>query len=444
MQRCRQCVNSWPGGGAPGAQQADTVVPFGPAVPSEVACDGPAGHGAPALNLVRTARYTPYNFIFKNLYEQFQKQANVYFLFMSLLMLLGERSCLFVGTIKAWSTAGLLGLMMCVTGVVAIADDLQRHKADRDTNYGREARRADGAALTSIPWADVRVGDVLEVHQDEEIPADLVALCSSDDRGCCYVSTANLDGETNLKLREAVLQGSGMDTPCSGDVRVPAPCADLYSFTGTLRASAGARPQPVSLAHLLMKGTRLRMTRRCRGVVVYVGNDTRMQMNTKKAPSKMPNIERVVNVSMWVAVALQAVMALFTTVAYVRTRVYFQGLPYLYPDGFERTLCLPDALAYFLTFFVLYSNLVPVSLYATMEVCNAAFALYIQGDDALRVPDGLGTERHASVRATNLCHELGQINHVFSDKTGTLTQNIMQFFKFSVDGKVYGPLKQWI
>lgn len=431
MQRlCAHCLNTVGLGGSLPAREGDVTVAFGTgAIHADGEQEGPgAVEGSPpaAMNLVHTARYTPYNFVFKNIYEQLQKQANVYFLVMSVLMLLGERTCLFVGTIKAWSTAGLLGLMMCVSGLVAAMDDVQRHRADRETNYERHARRVDGTALTTIPWAEVRVGDILEVCKDEEFPADMVALCSSDARGCCYVSTTNLDGETNLKLREAAWQSSGINAACCGDVRVPPPCADLFSFTGTLHAGPGAAPQPLSAPHLLMKGTRLRMTQRCRGVVVYVGADTRMQMNTKKAPSKMPNIERVVNVSMWVAVALQALMALLTTLTYVWTRAYFQALPYLYPSGFESAVCLPDALASFITFFVLYSNLVPVSLYATMEVCNAAFAVYIQNDPTLQMPDGMGRERRASVRATNLCHELGQINHVFSDKTGTLTQNVMR------------------
>ena len=110
------------------------------------------------LNLVRTARYTRSNFLFKNVYEQFQKQANAYFLAVTILMLLGEHTCLFVGTIKAWSTAALLGLMMCVTGIMALVEDVQRHEADRVMNYERHARRIDGAEVRTVPWADVRVG----------------------------------------------------------------------------------------------------------------------------------------------------------------------------------------------------------------------------------------------------------------------------------------------
>lgn len=56
----------------------------------------------------------------------------------------------------------------------------------------------------SVKWKDVAVGDLVEVMQDEQLPADIVIVSSALPSGMCYVETANLDGETNLKIHQSL------------------------------------------------------------------------------------------------------------------------------------------------------------------------------------------------------------------------------------------------
>lgn len=70
-----------------------------------------------------------------------------------------------------------------------------------------------GTSFITKTWAEVVVGDIVRIENDEAFPADLVILSSSEPDGLCYIETANLDGETNLKIRQAKPETSHICTP---------------------------------------------------------------------------------------------------------------------------------------------------------------------------------------------------------------------------------------
>lgn len=385
-------------------------------------------------NLVNTTKYRWFSFLPLNVFEQMEKEANLYFVVVCLLMLAGEHG-VFVGTIRAWSTLTMLTLMMIVSGTVALLDDLERGRQDLRMNTSPTLVRA-GRKYEQTTWAKVRVGDILKVCNDEEIPADLVCLSSSN--GKCYVSTANLDGETNLKPKVPSLDSkykcSEHFESVTGFVEAEAPSKSIYTFNGSITQNGTSTP--IGPDNLLLRGCKLKNTEWCMGLVIYTGSDTRIQMNNVGVPLKFPNLEVIINRSMWVAVILQAALALITNALFLFHKDMFRNLTYLYPAGYTSTLWLPDPLAYLLTFFVLYSNLVPVSLYATMDICDKAYATFINNDPEMnnfRNSQSLGPQ----TRSVALCHELGQVSFILSDKTGTLTQNSMTLRYVCIGGMSY-------
>lgn len=405
--------------------------------------------GEYARNTVTTSKYTAVNFVPKNLWEQLHKFGNVYFLIISVLMYIGEKTPLFVGSIKAFSTLGTLLMMMMVTAFMAFVDDHRRKKADRLMN-NRKAHRIEGRVASTSTWGDLKVGDVIRVEKDEELPADIVPLWSSGDRGTCFVSTANLDGETNLKLKAAPGSSQhalGDDSArvleklqsTSGSVLAESPTPSIHEFSGILRLKTSNNESPLNVQELLLRGSVLRNTDSVLGVVVYTGRDTRMVMNSQPVPMKISNIERITNLAMVLILATQGCLAFGTMVVFILSKSQYENLWYLLPPQ----IWLPDVVGYWLTFFVLFSNLMPISLYPTMEVCNAVQSHAMKTDPDMRHRGRILEEDvdfPAGVRSSNLCQELGQVSYLFSDKTGTLTQNVMELKKISVDGEIYGVL----
>jgi len=386
-------------------------------------------------NEVKTSKYTWYSFLPKNLWEQLHKLGNVYFLFISVVMYLGETTPLYVGTIRAFSTLGLLVMMMAVTAAVALYDDIQRKQADYEINMSEATVMSEAGEEVQKKFKDLQVGDILLVKKDHEFPADTVPLHCSGEGGNCYVSTANLDGETNLKLKTApqLTQGAlttGSLKQLSVEIHAEEPNGNIHDFNGNI--AVGQKSAALGPKQLLMRGTVLRNTDRCLCVIVYTGDDTRMVKNSRPAPMKQSNLDRTTNSAMIIVLCAQALISLSCSVLHH----YFKPHQHWYLE--EEHIVLPELLGWWLTFFTLFSNLMPISLYPTVEFCNAFQCRAIRQDQKMKYVFPDGEKFEARTRSTNLSQELGQVSYVFSDKTGTLTQNDMVLRRLSIGGKKYG------
>ena len=156
-------------------------------------------------NSISTTKYTLSTFLFINLYEQFSKLANVYFLFLAVLQVIPAISL----------TGGSPNILLPLLTIVFITmikdgyEDYKRYKSDQEEN-NKETILIRGGQENVVKWKDVLVGDVLMVKRDEFFPADLILLASSHyKKGQCFIETKNLDGETNLKTKyiQSDLQG---------------------------------------------------------------------------------------------------------------------------------------------------------------------------------------------------------------------------------------------
>ncbi|XP_009294623.2 phospholipid-transporting ATPase IC isoform X2 [Danio rerio] len=396
--------------------------------------------GRYADNVVRSYKYTPLTFFPLNLYEQFQRAANLFFLLIVILQCVPV-----IATIPWYTTMLPLLIVLFVRGCKDLATDVGRRRSDAQINR-RPCDILTPEGFKTVKWKDVCVGDILRVHKDQVIPADLLLLCSTEPYSLCYVETADIDGETNLKFRQAL---TVTHTELNGDsteqnlaafdaiVRCEEPNGNLHSFRGEFHWK-GER-HLLGTDHLLLRGTVLRNTDYAYGLTIYTGSDSKILQNCGRLKLKKTHVEILLNKTVLVILLFMLTTALLLAIGAgifeYRISPNYDVVSIVQRDS-------SPAYQGFLTFWgyiILLSPSMPMSLYITFEVIHMVHCLLIGWDVEMYWED---TNCPAHARTTTLNEELGQVGHLLSDKTGTLTQNRLLFRQCFIAGHIYGDISQ--
>lgn len=429
---------------------------------------GPGQQAAPGpefeSNKVVTSKYNIVTFLPIFLFEMFSRVAYLYFLLQA-----GLSWWSVVSPFSGYGSTAALVFVLAVAAVKAIWEDGKRHQEDKRMNTSITHKVQPDGSVTDVLWTDVKVGDIIQVWDDELFPADLMCLHSDMDENVCYIKTTNLDGETNLKIKKPLdMKGLPADTlqqVMGLQLTLTAEEANknLHKFKGKVQISderlrdmplspgggaVGAAPGagvpsvdiPVTMNEVLLRGCMLKNSKAIAGLVVYTGKETRIQMNAAKTPLKVGSFDRFLNLQIALVIAMQLAMCLFCSIAnYVWIQQEGKKHPYLaldvYVQGNWSNAGAQIGLT-FLTFWILLSYLVPISLFVTLEIVKfwQGF-VFINFDRDMRDPK---TKEWARCRNSNLNEDLGKIEYIFSDKTGTLTSNEMQLRQIAVKGVAYG------
>ncbi|XP_058593764.1 probable phospholipid-transporting ATPase IM isoform X10 [Neofelis nebulosa] len=387
-----------------------------------------------ADNCIHTSKYNILTFLPINLFEQFQRVANAYFLFLLILQLIPEISSL------TWFTTMVpLVLVITMTAVKDATDDYFRHKSDNQVN-NRLSEVLIDSKLQNEKWMNVKVGDIVKLENNQFVAADLLLLSSSEPHGLCYIETAELDGETNLKVRHALSVTSELGADISrlakfdGTVVCEAPNNKLDKFTGVL--SWKDSKHSLNNEKIILRGCILRNTSWCFGMVIFAGPDTKLMQNSGKTKFKRTSIDRLMNtLVLWIfgfLVCMGVILAIGNSIW--ENQVGDQFRTFLFWNEGEKNSVFSGFLTFW-SYIIILNTVVPISLYVSMEVIRLGHSYFINWDRKMYYPE---KATPAEARTTTLNEELGQIEYIFSDKTGTLTENIMTFKKCSINGKIYG------
>lgn len=351
-------------------------------------------------NVVRNQKYNLLSFLPVALYEQFKFFFNLYYLLITLTQFIPILQVGFLFTYVA-----PLAFVMGITLLKELIDDLKRMKRDYEAN-SQKYEKLTVNRTEIIPSSSIKVGDMIFIHPNQRIPADCILLKTSEKTGASFIRTDQLDGETDWKLRRPIpslqkLKSNEQLFEINGFVYAERPKKEIYDFLGTftfINDDGTEEVESLNLENTLWTNTVV-ATGTVIGLVIYTGKETRASLNTSNPSSKIGLLDLELNFFSKLLFILMLIISFLMI-----SLNLFRGL-------------------WFITFFrflLLFSSIIPISMRVNLDMGKTLYSFFIMRDK--KIPDTI-------VRNSSIPEELGRISYLFSDKTGTLTQNDMIFKK---------------
>ena len=406
-------------------------------------------------NCVDTKKYNIITFLPKALFYQFVRIANVYFLISAILQCIPA-----ISPLSAETALVPIIIVLSVSLIREAVEDCARANLDKQQNNEPTEVYVD-EQWEQTQSGKLHMGEIVSVKQDDAFPADLILIDSDLPEGICFIETGTLDGEKTLKLKESPTQTAGKFNKngekvgnflISGDALADQPNPELYLLNGRMHLvfsnmnNNGEQETydiPLDAKQLLLKGAKLRNTSWIIGIVVYTGHNCKIMKNSKDPVTKYSSVELLMNKALIFIFILQAILCIIA--ACLRGYYYntnnlkksdgvgskdknYPGIGFAYT---ERGYSMESFLSYF-TYLLLLNTMIPISLIITLEVVKLIQGAFMKAD---ALSYSKVRKRWLNPNSISLNEECGLVNYIFSDKTGTLTCNRMQF-KYCVIGDI--------
>ncbi|RHY78465.1 hypothetical protein DYB30_003116 [Aphanomyces astaci] len=380
------------------------------------------GHCQPPYptNVMRTSKYSVLTFVPHNLLEQFRRVANVYFLVISVLQLTTSS----LSPTNTYSTVLPFVIVLAVTMVKDAIEDRRRYVADATVNL-LTTHRLVRSSFEVVTWQSLEVGDIVRVMDGDSVPADLLLVVSGESstednaadasQSSAYVDTSGLDGAAHPKLKQCLDNTSSSTTmslePYHGrQICCDAPNPSLLVMGGSITNGSGTIEDATkfTIDNVLLRGTMLCRTKWVVGIVLATGHDTKLLQHCQRPMAKFSQIDRVANRCIG---ALIGVLVVLVTASAAAGQGFLQQPAHVVVTfGLENEPGMQFG-SLWITYLILYSHLVPISLYITLDVVKWFQVKQIERDTSMACPV---TGRLATANTANLNEDLGQVNRTLA------------------------------
>ena len=398
-------------------------------------------------NEISTTKYNFLSFLPKGLLLQFTRLPNIFFLFTAII-----QSIPVISPLTSLTAIIPLIFVLGVSMIREFIEDWKRRNYDDLNNREEVIVFREGVFKKSYSQS-LRIGEIILVPEGKTIPADMILIDSGLREGIAYVETSSLDGEKALKFKLANKQTMGVFTEnnnkreinfrnliIGGEIEICPPNQNLNEIYGKIKfflknnevIKANNVFYEITTKEFILKGSILRNTSWIIGVIVYTGMNNKIILNSKKPRTKVSKVEQSMNSYLIYVFFFLILCCFICSILHYnglrKNKLFYENFVLINRSSFKESFIT------FFTYFLLLNTMIPISLIVTLEIIKIIQGFFIEWDTKL-----YSKSHHifCKARAVSIIEELGNVNFIFSDKTGTLTLNQLKFKYCLINGKCY-------